>query len=212
MSVWMCWLYPTVWRSDSHCTSKYFGEGSFPVLPVCPSVGGGRKMTAILLPRGQGGWTEPAFFISEARFHFFSLFVFIMCSLVMFFCSIFPPLLVDNEFPLCVEKGSRSFKWQASSFACLVCGRNPTTVHETQFPICSDIISPPDAKVADYILNKCFVSGNRLETKRFRFGLGCSRCWNAVKCSSLSSARVSSRHSSSHPASPAALLSVCVDH
>lgn len=177
-----------------------FGEGSFPVLPVCPSVGGGRKMTAILLPRGQGGWTEPAFFISEARFHFYYVLLY------------FLPYWWKNEFPLCVDKGSRSFKWQASSFACLVFGRKPAAVHETQFPICSDRISPPDAKVAGYVLNKCFVSGNRLETKRFRFGLGSSRCWNAVKCPSWSSARVSSRHSSSHPASPAALLSVCVDH
>lgn len=56
---------------------------------------------------------------------------------------------LKNELSLCVDKGSRSFKWQASSFACLVFGRNPATVYETQFPICSDRISPPDAKVAD---------------------------------------------------------------
>lgn len=53
-----------------------------PVLSVCPSVGGGREMTAILLPRGQGGCTELAFFLSERVFVFFSPpFVLLMCTL-----------------------------------------------------------------------------------------------------------------------------------
>lgn len=179
-----------------------------PVLSGCPAVGGGREMTAPLLPRGQGGWTELFLFISE---HVFSPpFLCLLCallSLIKFFCSLFPPLTAEND------KGSYSFKWQTSYFALywyLVLTLNLSM--KWSFPICSGRISPPDAKVADYVLKKCFVSGKRLETKRFRFGLGCSPCWNAVKCPSLSCARASSRHSFSHPASPAALLSVCVDH